>query len=299
MPTRDLSMLNSIANPQTTQGVSPQAYQQFNTSILGLLQKSQQLGTAGFQKQGLDAQAAQAGRISAQTPQSLIGAAPGVQSAARSASAMAMNPTIEGAARSGATFSEQLGNFGNILNFARSIGSEYQQAQERAQDRAFQQIMSQIDSFGGEAFKGLDDKELSQLEKTAGLPTGFLKRASSLKTLSQQQLAQNQTISPYQQASLDLQKDELSQNQRQFEAESGYTYDGKSLKEIPKKLKGGPYIESGSGRQVDNSDQIDPNKSYHEMTTGRVVKGSELLSSVSSSSLTVSAGGQEFEVLEM
>lgn len=210
---RDLSIFDQIAQPGLSTGAAPSTnvYQNFNTKLLGLLKQQQQLGTAPFVRQSLDAQGAQASRISAMTPQSLIGASPELQSGVRNASAAAMNPTISGANQSAQTFSEQLAGFGNLLSFARGIGSEYQQAQERAQDRAFQQVFAMIDTYGGQAFQGLDEKEMSNLEKTAGLPTGFLKRLTSMKTTQQQQFDQSQQITPYQQAQLDLQKQQMNQ----------------------------------------------------------------------------------------
>lgn len=218
---RDLTSLLGGVSPTGAGTTAPNAYQQFNTELLGMLKSSQQLGTAPFVRQSLDAQGVQANRISAMTPQSLIGAAPSVQAAARSASAQAVNPTIQGAQQSAATFSEQLNSFGNLINFARQINSEAQASQERAQDRAFAQIMSVIDQYGGAALQGLDEKAVSDLEKTAGLPSGFLNRVASMKTIQQQQFEAQQTppITPYQQATLNQNQQQLAQNQQQFQAQ--------------------------------------------------------------------------------
>lgn len=209
---RSLDMLGNTSPPTPTGGggIAPNAYQQFNTALLGLMKEHQSLGTKPFVQQSLNAQEAQANRVSAQTPDSLIGAAPTVQSGVRSASAAAINPTIQGAENSAQTFGEQLNSFGNLINFARQINQDYSQAQERAQERAFNQIMSMIQNYGGGAFKGLAEEELKGLEKTAGLPTGFLKRAAGMKTLSEQ-------ITPYQQATLDLDKQQFKEGQRQFD----------------------------------------------------------------------------------
>ena len=217
---RDLTSLLGGVSPTGAGTTAPNAYQQFNTELLGMLKSSQQLGTAPFVRQGLDAQMVQANRVSAQTPQSLIGAAPSVQAAARSASAQAVNPTVQGAQQSAATFGEQLNNFGNLINFTRQINSEAQASQERAQDRAFAQIMSVIDQYGGAALQGLDEKAVSDLEKTAGLPSGFLNRVASMKTIQQQQFEATQAppITPYQQQSLELDRQQMAQQQSQFQS---------------------------------------------------------------------------------
>lgn len=261
--------LDSIIDPIAQGGISPtgagttppNAYQQFNTQLLGLLKQQQTLGTAPFVRQSLDAQGAQADRISAMTPSNLIGANPSLQSGVRSASSAALNPTIQGAQNSAQTFSEQMAGFGNLLNFARGIGSEYQQAQERAQDRAFQQVFAMIDTYGGQAFQGIDEKEMSQLEKTAGLPTGFLARLAKMKTTQQQQFDTSQQITPYQQAQLDLEKERLNLSKEpQVEIGRGTPTDfkGGNINEIETAIRTGQFKGTRIGNSMGADGYIDP-----------------------------------------
>lgn len=181
--------LDSLTTPSTTGvspsgSVSPDAYQQFNSGLIDMLKQSQSLGTAGFANQGFNAQSEQASRISAPTQQNLIGAAPSLQNSVRQASASAVNPTIQGAQQSGQTFGEQLGSFGNLLQYARQINSDYESQLQQAKDSAFNKIMSTVQTYGASAFKGLNEDEINNLEKTAGLPSGFLSRMQS--TLAEQ-----------------------------------------------------------------------------------------------------------------
>lgn len=318
--------LDSLATP-TTAGVNPQrsvdpnAYQQFSLSLLDLMKRRQSLGTAPFVRQSLNAQEEQANRIS-QTPQNLIGASPQLQSGVRSASAAALSPTISGAQQGAQTFSEQLSSFGNLVNLANQIGQQQQASQEREQDRAFNQVMALVSTYGGQAFQGADEQTLKNLEKSAGLPTGFLTRVQALTPLSQQitplqqeqldlqrqQLAQQQSqfesgqqISPFQQAQIDIDKQRLQQQQQQFaesqrqfnvqekrlseqtpdilgNAQTGYfTMKDGVLTPLRQKLPGGPYIESGSGRKVEYTDEINPNSFYIAFGSGNNVEGASLL----------------------
>lgn len=220
MPTRNLDTLtNQLAqvSPTGAGTTPPNAYQQFNNQLLNLMKQYQSLGTAPAVRTQLNASDLQADRTSTTSP-ALIGAAPSVQSAARSASVQAVEPTIRGAQQGAQTYTEQLNAFGNLMGFARQVGADYQAQQERAQDRAFQQIMSMIDQYGGQAFQGIDQNEVKNLEKIAGLPTGFIARLGTLKTTQQQQLDQQNQITPYQQQQIDLEKQRLAQSQSQFDA---------------------------------------------------------------------------------
>lgn len=120
----------SQSQPQT----SP--YQQFGTALMGLLSRSQKMGTAGFARQGFDAAELQNKRISSQTPANLIGASPETQNAVRSASAGAVSPTIRSAANSQQTFGEQLGSFKDAVSEARNYLKEQQAIEESNRARA-------------------------------------------------------------------------------------------------------------------------------------------------------------------
>lgn len=141
VPARDVQFagdqslsFGSAQMPQQTPQTSP--YQQFGTALSALLQKSQQMGTAGFARQGFDAQQLQANRVSAQAPANLIGANPALQGAVRSASANAVNPTIRSAANSQQTFGEQLGGFKDAVSEARNYLKEQQAIEEQNRERA-------------------------------------------------------------------------------------------------------------------------------------------------------------------
>ena len=215
MPTRDLNILNTpqaaaAAPAATTVG------QQFSTQIADLLKRYQSMGTAGFARQGFDAQQAQASRIQQQTPQDLIGASPGMQSGVRSASAQAMNPTIQSAANSAQTFGEQLNSFGNSIQNARSLMQEYEASQERAKQGAQQTIMFALQS-GGSAGSNALMQSQPDLLKLAGYDSNtiagiipFLQQKEALEKKSMENQI-NQPITPYQQA-------QLNQNQQQFQA---------------------------------------------------------------------------------
>ena len=215
MPTRDLNILNTpqaaaAAPAATTVG------QQFSTQIADLLKRYQSMGTAGFARQGFDAQQAQASRIQQQTPQDLIGASPGMQSGVRSASAQAMNPTIQSAANSAQTFGEQLNSFGNSIQNARSLMQEYEASQERAKQGAQQTIMFALQSGGSAGLNALMQSQ-PDLLKLAGYDSNtiagiipFLQQKEALEKKSMENQI-NQPITPYQQA-------QLNQNQQQFQA---------------------------------------------------------------------------------
>ena len=243
MPTRDLNILNTpqaaaAAPAATTVG------QQFSTQIADLLKRYQSMGTAGFARQGFDAQQAQASRVQQQTPQDLIGASPSMQSGVRSASAQAMNPTIQSAANSAQTFGEQLNSFGNSIQNARSLMQEYEASQERAKQGAQQTIMFALNSGGSAGLSALMQAQ-PELLKLAGYDSNtiagiipFLQQKEAMEkqamqnqinqpitpyqqaTLnqSQQQFQTGQQISPYQQSQIDLDKQRIAQSQTQFDA---------------------------------------------------------------------------------
>ncbi len=153
----------------------------FNSAITGLLQKYQQLGTKGFVTQGQDAQQLQADRIAAPTSPDMIGAAPSLQNSVRSNSASAVTPTINSAQDSAQTFGEQLNSFGDTVESARSLMRDYEATQNKTRDDARAVINQILTTTDPSSLKGLDIEELTQLEKVAGYPKGFLSEAVTYK----------------------------------------------------------------------------------------------------------------------
>lgn len=129
--------------------------------------------------------------------------------------------------------------------------------------------------------------------------------------MQRQELNMGDQISPYQKAQIDLEKQQLAEQQRQFneqqknkapdligDEKSGYyTYKDGALSPVKKKLPNTVW-ELGSGRQVQDTSEIDPNLTYIDGKTGQQVKGSKLLGQTGSSNV-VSAGGRQYEVIDL
>ena len=141
----------------------------FGEALLKLLKRHQSLGTRPFAEQMFNAQQEQANRTSAQTPQSLIGASPGLQSGVRSASAEALNPTISGAQQGAQTFSEQINSVGSAIEQARLFGKEVEEAKLKEQERAAKIVELAIQ----QGSEGLDSllRESPDIFKRAGYNT--------------------------------------------------------------------------------------------------------------------------------
>lgn len=150
------------------QGNTQSASQSFMTQLMSLLQQQQQLGTRQFQEQGFNAEEAQLKRIN-ETPSNLIGANPSLQNQVRSASAGAIDPTIQGAQQSQKTFSEQIAGLGSAINQARAIG-EWMQESERQVQQDARDLIFKLPS----TVKGLPDEQKRELEKRAGLQKGLI-----------------------------------------------------------------------------------------------------------------------------
>lgn len=148
------------------------ASQKFGLALMQMLKQYQNpnlLGTRAIQQQQLDLSTQQAGRISAQTPEALIGASPSQQSRARSAEASALSPSIEGAGDRAKTFSEQLAGFGDALTRAQAIG-EWMASQEENTRKEKQNIVLSYP----ESIKAMPEKERTQYLKEAGISESFL-----------------------------------------------------------------------------------------------------------------------------
>lgn len=174
-------------NRQSAQNVAQSVppSQAFNLSLMNLLKQYQQLGTAPLQNAQLNASDLQQQRIQ-QTPQELIGAAPSVQSGVRNAAAEALSPTITGLGQQQKTFTEQLKSFGDVLNTAKSIGDQMVAAENKSRDDARSLIKDSFTLFGGAAFDNATPDEVKQMEKMAGLPTGYIEGVG--KTVKEREL---------------------------------------------------------------------------------------------------------------
>jgi murein DD-endopeptidase MepM/ murein hydrolase activator NlpD len=150
-------------------------YQDFGVRLMGLLQKQQQLGTSKFVNAQIGAQQEQVNRTMAENTS---GAPYSNQATERNAAVNAVQPTVTGAGNLGKTFGEQITGVGNAINNARSFMQEMQAAEEKKQADAFNLVMNSFDKIGAGAFADLDPKEIATLEKTAGLPTGFIDKAT-------------------------------------------------------------------------------------------------------------------------
>ena len=127
--------------------------QTFNLALMRLLQQYQTLGTKPFAEQELGAREAQAKRLF-ETPSSLIGAAPGVQSGVRQAAVQALEPTVQGAATARKTFGEQITSFGNALEMAGRFGENIAK-QETENQKTAQTIVDAAIKSGSAGLKEL------------------------------------------------------------------------------------------------------------------------------------------------
>lgn len=202
MATRDIRDLqlqagNPTAFASLNRGTSQQIAentpsQQFGLRLMDLLKRYQQLGTRPFQEQELQAREAQTRRLG-QTPQELIGAAPGIQAGARSAAVSALQPTVRGAQESQRTFGEQLRGFSDVIGTARGLIKDYEETENKKRDDARTTISSALTLVGGGAFESLDPQEVSQLEKIAGYPKGYL--TGITRTLKERELELKRQLS--------------------------------------------------------------------------------------------------------
>lgn len=141
----------------------------FSMALMQMLKQYQTLGTKNIQQENIGYQQEQAGRISAQTPQDLIGAAPSIQAGVRGAEASALNPSIEGSATRAKTLSEQISGLGNAISQAGAIGQWMQEMETNTKTEARNLIMNNTD-----AVKSMPDKERTALLKQAGIEQSFL-----------------------------------------------------------------------------------------------------------------------------
>lgn len=171
------------------------SYSIFNNALMEMLKSYQTMGTRPAQEQALDLSTQQAQRGMEQaTP----GMSPGQQSAVRSASQSALTPSIQGAQQRAQTFSEQLSGFKGVLQQTQSMAQALEDQRFKIQENARKMVNDSITQFGSQAFEGVNEQELAQVEKEAGLPKGYLLRtAKSLKEKELEAKKADQWSEPY------------------------------------------------------------------------------------------------------
>ena len=174
---------NALGGGTPTQGQDQS--QLFGLKVMDLLKQYQKLGTKSFAQQGFNAQQEQINRLYTTSPD-LIGASPSLQNQVRSASADALDPTIQGAGQGQRTFSEQIKGLGDSITQARGLIKDFEQTQNTQRDDARTTLNQALTTVGGSAFDNLDPVEVTQLEKIAGYPKGYL--AGISKTLKEREL---------------------------------------------------------------------------------------------------------------
>lgn len=188
-PTRTIAGVPSNVSIQPEAPVS-QPSSDIGLKLIDLLKQYQTLGTKPFQEKAIAGQQEQVTR-SQTTPDELIGASPQLQGQVRNASVSAVEPTIQGAEQQGKTFGEQLNSFGNTVKTVQDFLKQADESARQKQHDAVDFILKSYGTFGSGAFSGTDPKELSTLEKTAGLPAGWIEgRGKSLKEQEMVQKAQ-------------------------------------------------------------------------------------------------------------
>lgn len=158
---------------ETPEAPRKNSYEIFNTALMDMLKEYQQMGTRGLQERQLELSNQQAGKILAESP---TGFSPGQQSAMRSGEASAISPSIQGAADRQQTFQQQLAGFGNVLESSRQYAQSQMEAKVKHEEDTRNMIKDTIDAYGPQAFTGVDDKALAEMEKEANYPKGYLKR---------------------------------------------------------------------------------------------------------------------------
>lgn len=164
-------MQTGAASGQVANTADP--YAKFNEGLMQLLTRHQTMGTKRFQEQGFNAQAEQNKRVSAKTPKDLIGASPGVQNSVRSASAGALDPTIDQARNAQQTFGEQVNSYGDAIKTAQDFIKEARTSEEKLKKDAQDQIEFAL-MRGADSLNDLPPEDLAELEKRAGFPKGYV-----------------------------------------------------------------------------------------------------------------------------
>lgn len=185
---------NSVQTPpsSSTQVNTPD---QFNTAVMGLLTKYQKMGTAGFQRQGMDASQLQADRIAAPTSGNMVGASPTMQNSVRGNAAQAVQPTIDSANNSAQTFGEQLNSFGNATKSAQSYMQTYQQGQQQAKSDA-QGIIHDAIAGGSTALAALIQSQPDIVKLAGYTPDTLTGVVSGLQKQEQQTADSKKTFTP-------------------------------------------------------------------------------------------------------
>lgn len=211
------------AGTQIAQDTAHSPVQRFNMALLEMLKEYQQLGTKKFQEAAFTGASQQAGRVLAESPYK--GFSPGGQAQIRGAEAGALTPQITGAGSLGQTFGEQLRGFGDMVQSIQGFIRDYQTYEQQKKSDAMNFIQSIFSQRGSAAFTGLDPKIVAELEKTSGMPKGFIDLFSrTVKQGEQEELQRQQQKEESQEARL-RQRDVFNtlNNLRQVYFDSGIT----------------------------------------------------------------------------
>ena len=155
-------------NQDLAQNAAQSPSKLFSAALLDLLKRYQTLGTRRFQETQFSGQEEQSRRIF-DTPSSLIGANPSLQSSVRSAASSAVQPTITGAQQGQQTFTEQIRSLGDSLTQAQEIGKFLVESEEKEAQNA-RDLIFKVPG----AVKKLGEQERRKLEQKAGLQKGLI-----------------------------------------------------------------------------------------------------------------------------
>jgi len=190
LTTTETEAPRTLTESPLSQAPQKSSYQIFNSALMDMLKEYQSMGTAPLQQRQLDLSTQQAQKILAESP---AGFSPSQQSAMRSGQAGAIQPSIAGAEARQQTFQEQMNSFGNILTATKQYAQSMEDAEIKHQQDTRDMIKYYIDTIGTSAFKGASDEELSQIEKDAKYPKGFMKRLLDKQTIEEQKAQQKET----------------------------------------------------------------------------------------------------------
>jgi len=185
LTTTETEAPRTLTESPLSQAPKKNSYQIFNSALMDMLKEYQGMGTAPLQQRQLDLSTQQAQKISAESP---AGFSPSQQEAMRSGQAEAIQPSIAGAEARQQTFQEQMNSFGNILTATKQYAQSMEDSKVKQQENTRTMIQDAITTYGSQAFTGVDEKALAELEKEAGYPKGYLTRkAVTIKEMEVQQ----------------------------------------------------------------------------------------------------------------
>jgi len=189
----------------------PSAYEKFNANLMSFLMQAQAnpaLGTAKFQRAASEGrqQMAEAGFKPLSPELQAYGFSPNQIQGIRGAQAGTAEPQARANEQMAQTYGEQIqstmGGIRDVLEQSRLTTEKIQQQKQQARQDALDFIDRQFNTFGSQAFLDASPEELIQLEKTAGIPSGYLSRRRMTLTEQEQQNKVSSAPSSYQEWSL-------------------------------------------------------------------------------------------------